>query len=143
MRRRQEVDLLFDHAHHISTLGALSPDQNQNRLMEEESEMEAERGTQGRSRLLQQDSVNNNEGCEVEEAEEEEDESSKVDEEDSSKVEEEGEGDSYSGAFSPDLDSQSRDSNTYSPTGKAHTYCSSRENTQIVNVCQLQPHILY
>ncbi|XP_063039906.1 consortin [Engraulis encrasicolus] len=127
MRRRQEVDLLFDHAHHISTLGALSPDQNQNRLMEEEAEMEAERGTQGRSRLLQQDSVNNNEGCEVEEAEEEEDESSKVDEEDSSKVEEEGEGDSYSGAFSPDLDSQSRDSNTYSPTGVEELVSSPEE----------------
>ncbi|KAL2098570.1 hypothetical protein ACEWY4_005050 [Coilia grayii] len=120
-RSGQEADLLYDHAH-IPTLGTLSPDQNQNRLMEDEEE--AGHGTQGRSRLLQQDSVNNNGGCEDEEDDEE---SSKVEEEDSSKVGEEEEGDSYSGALSPDLDSQSRDSSSYSPTGVEELVSSPEE----------------
>ncbi|XP_028846840.1 consortin isoform X2 [Denticeps clupeoides] len=86
-----------------------SPDENHNRLVEEGEEVD--KGPQGGQLLLQQDSVNNN--GEEEEEQNEDDEGSKVDYEE----EEEEEAESNSGAFSPDLNSQPRDSDSCSPTG--------------------------
>lgn len=127
------VDLLYNHDGHLGSAsspvsGPLSPDENQNRLMEEGEEVEqGPRGGSGsRLRQQQQDSVNNNGSCEEEEAEvEEEEDSSKVEVEDE-EDEEEMEGDSNSGAFSPDLDSQVRDSSSCSPTGKEHVQCEQQ-----------------
>lgn len=125
------VDLLDNHDGHLrSSPGPLSPDENRNRLMEEDEEVEQGPRGVGRGRLCrqqqQQDSVNNNGSCEEEEEEvEEEDDSSKVEveeEEDEEKME----GDSDSGAFSPDLDSQIRDSSSCSPTGKEHMQCEQQ-----------------
>ncbi|XP_031435986.1 consortin-like [Clupea harengus] len=121
------VDLLYNHDH-VSPPDMPSPDQNQNRLMEDSEEVE--QSPRGRRRQLKQDSVNNNGSCEEEEEEAEEDDSSKVEEDKEVEVEEEEEeeeGDSISGAFSSDLDSRIRDSPSYSPTGVEDLVSSPEE----------------
>ncbi|XP_062378067.1 consortin [Sardina pilchardus] len=140
VRRGQgAADLLYNHGDHpvsvsVSVLapapasGLRSPDENQNRLMEEGEDVV--RGSHGRRRsqpLDQQDSVNNNGSCEEEEEREEEEDSSKVEEEDE-------EEDSHSGAFSPDLDSQIRDSSSCSPTGVEELVSSPEECPQVGSV---------
>ncbi|XP_076156522.1 consortin isoform X1 [Alosa pseudoharengus] len=128
------ADLLRNHGDHPASVsppasGLHSPDENQNQLMEEGEEVV--RGSHGRrSQLLeQQDSVNNNGSCEEEEERvgEEEEDSSKVEEEDE-------EEDSNSGAFSPDPDSQIRDSSSCSPTGVEELVSSPEECPQVGSV---------
>ncbi|XP_051579629.1 consortin-like [Myxocyprinus asiaticus] len=80
-----------------------SPDENQNRLVEEADEVE--QGPHGGQRPLQQDNNNNN-------GDDEDYDHSKVEDEE----EEEEEVDSNSGAYSPELDGQIRDSPTPSPS---------------------------
>ncbi|XP_065109626.1 consortin [Paramisgurnus dabryanus] len=80
-----------------------SPDENQNRLVEEAEEVE--QGPRGGQRILRHDNINNN-------ADDEDYDGSKLDEEDN---EDEGV-DSHSGAYSPELDGHIRDSPTPSPS---------------------------
>ncbi|KAK2879047.1 hypothetical protein Q8A67_019838 [Cirrhinus molitorella] len=81
-----------------------SPDENQNRLVEEAEEVE--QGPHGGQRPLRQDHTNNN-------GDDEDYDSSKVEDEED---EEEEEVDSNSGAYSPELDGHIRDSPTPSPS---------------------------
>lgn len=82
-----------------------SPDENQNRLVEEAEEVE--QGPRGGQKALRQDHTNNN-------SDDEDYDSSKV--EDEEEEEEEEEVDSNSGAYSPELDGHIRDSPTPSPS---------------------------
>ncbi|XP_067311995.1 consortin [Pseudorasbora parva] len=81
-----------------------SPDENQNRLVEEAEEVEE--GPRGGQKPLQKDHANNNDD------DDEDYDSSKVEDEE----EEEEEVDSNSGAYSPELDGHIRDSPTPSPS---------------------------
>ncbi|CAM4648643.1 unnamed protein product [Leuciscus chuanchicus] len=83
-----------------------SPDENQNRLVEEAEEVE--QGPRGGQKPLRQDHTNNN-------SDDEDYDSSRVEDEEEEEEEEE-EGDSNSGAFSPELDGHIRDSPTPSPS---------------------------
>lgn len=85
-----------------------SPDENQNRLVEEAEEVE--QGPRGGQRPLRQDNTNNN-------GDDEDYDSSKVEDEEEEEV------DRNSGAYSPELDGHIRDSPTPSPspTGNLQT----------------------
>ncbi|TRY65772.1 hypothetical protein DNTS_029332 [Danionella cerebrum] len=78
-----------------------SPDENHNRLLEEEEEVE--QGPRGGHRPLRQENTHNN-------GEDEDYDSSRVEDEEDEEM------DSNSGAFSPELDGRMRDSPTSSPS---------------------------
>ncbi|XP_016129533.1 consortin-like [Sinocyclocheilus grahami] len=94
-----------------------SPDENQNRLVEEAEEVE--QGPRGGQRPLRQDKTSNN-------GDDEDYDSSKVEDEDD--VEEE-EVDGNSGAYSPELDGHIRDSPTPSPSPTVSEGLVSPEGT--------------
>lgn len=86
-----------------------SPDENQNRLVEEAEEVE--QGPRGGQKLVRQDNTNNN-------GDDEDYDSSKVEEE-------EEEEDSNSGAYSPELDGHIQDSPTPSPSPTGNRHCQT------------------
>ncbi|XP_051724603.1 consortin [Ctenopharyngodon idella] len=90
-----------------------SPDENQNRLVEEAEEVE--QGPRGGQKLVRQDNTNNN-------GDDEDYDSSKVEEE-------EEEEDSNSGAYSPELDGHIQDSPTPSPSPTVSEGLVSPEGT--------------
>lgn len=92
-----------------------SPDENQNRLVEEAEEVE--QGPRGGQKPLRQDHTNNN-------SDDEDYDSSRVEDEEEEEEEEE-EGDSNSGAFSPELDGHIRDSPTPSPSPTGNRHCQT------------------
>lgn len=95
-----------------------SPDENQNRLVEEAEEVE--QGPRGGQRPLRQDNTNNI-------GDDEDYDSSKVEDEED---EEEEEVDSNSGAYSPELDGHIRDSPTPSPSPTGNRPCQTEfQNT--------------
>ncbi|XP_016133664.1 consortin [Sinocyclocheilus grahami] len=94
-----------------------SPDENQDRLVEEAEEVE--QGPRGGQRPLRQDNTNNN-------GDDEDYDSSKVEDEED---EEEEEVDSNSGAYSPELDGHIRDSPTPSPSPTVSEGLVSPEGT--------------
>lgn len=89
-----------------------SPDENQNRLVEEAEEVE--QGPRGGQKPVRQENTNNN-------GDDEDYDSSKVEEEE----EEEEEVDSNSGAYSPELDGHIRDSPTPSPSPTGNRHCQT------------------
>uniref|UniRef100_A0A8C2F3C8 Consortin, connexin sorting protein a n=1 Tax=Cyprinus carpio TaxID=7962 RepID=A0A8C2F3C8_CYPCA len=91
-----------------------SPDENQNRLVEEAEEVE--QGPRGGQRPLRQDNTNNN-------GDDEDYDSSKVEDEEEEEV------DRNSGAYSPELDGHIRDSPTPSPSPTVSEGLVSPEGT--------------
>lgn len=91
-----------------------SPDENQNRLVEEAEEVE--QGPHGGQKPVRQENTNND-------GDDEDYDSSKVEEEE--EEEEEEEVDSNSGAYSPDLDGHIRDSPTPSPSPTGNRHCQT------------------
>ncbi|KAF4101990.1 consortin [Onychostoma macrolepis] len=97
-----------------------SPDENQNRLVEEAEEVE--QGPCGGQRPLRQDNTNNN-------GDDEDYDCSKVEDEEDEEEEEEEEVDSNSGEYSPELDGHIRDSPTPSPSPTVSVGLVSPEGT--------------